>query len=147
MPAITSSLQHCARDRGLEIRHSFCGEAVGLLRYMQNAISVLSPSPLYTYSVVSVLILPVGKKSDGSLIFLSLFGNDTTLLSQKSEIARVLSKVYISFNLYSQLIQGSQSRLQVCGYFCNPLRNKDIVGLCLFPALLISSLHIVNRSL
>lgn len=141
MPAVTSSLQHCARDRGFGNQVlTFCGEAVGLLGYMQNAISVLSPSSLYTYSVVSVLILPVGKKTDGSLVFLSLFENDSTLLSQKSAIARVLSKICIRFNLYSQIKQGRWSRLQVYRYFCNPFRDKDIVDLYLFPALIISSL-------
>lgn len=114
MPAIFNTVLEI---EALEIRYSFCGEAVGLLRYMQNAISVLSPSPLYTYSVVSVLILPVGKKSDGSLIFLSLFGNDTTLLSQKSEIARVLSKIYISFNLYSQIHRAARAGYRYAGTF------------------------------
>lgn len=149
MPAITSSLQHCARDRGFGNQVlTFCGDAVGLLGYMQTEISVLSPSPLYPYSVVSVLILPVGKKSDGSLIFPSLFGNDTTLLSQKSVIARILSKIYISFNLHSQITQGCQSRLQVVRYFVIHSRIRiQLIFISFLLLLFLLFLHIVNQSL
>lgn len=104
MPAIACTLHHCTGDKSFGNKIlTFYGETAELMGYMQNAISFLPSSPLYICSVVLVLILLVGKHSDGSVFFLSLFRNATTLLSQKSVTVRVLSKIYINSNVYSQI--------------------------------------------